>query len=296
MRSLGRITLLAGAGIIVSTALMLAGGQAAAPGAGRAAAPAPARPAAAAPAPQAAARPAASNAMPRTPEGHPDFSGVWQSLSSAGWDLQDHQSGLLGNVGFPPGRGVVEGGTIPYKPDALKQKQMNYAMRDTEDPGLAKCLLPGIPRATYMPYPFEINQSPTMVGFQYAFARAQRRVDMTGRSRDWLKGWPDFWMGDSRGSWAGDTLVLDVRKLDENAWLDHAGDWHTENAHVVERFTPIDRDHIQYEATIEDPDVYTRPWKIALPLYRIIDKNFEIQEWDCRYDQDSAKYKDATPK
>jgi hypothetical protein len=291
MRPLGRITLLAGAGILVSTALTLAGGQAAAPAAPRAAA--PARPAAAA-APQAPR--AASSALPRTPEGKPDFSGIWQTLSTAAWDLQDHGSGLLGVVGFPPGRGVVEGGAIPYKPEALKQKQMNYAMRDTEDPGLAKCLLPGVPRATYMPYPFEIIQNPKMVGIQYAFARAQRRIDLTGKSREWLKGWPDFWMGDSRGKWEGDTLVIDVRKLDENSWLDHAGDFHTENAHVVERFSPIDRDHIQYEATIEDPDVYTRPWKISMPLYRVVDKNAEIFEWDCRFDQDSAKYKDAIPK
>jgi hypothetical protein len=103
-------------------------------------------------------------------------------------------------------------------------------------------------------------------------------------------------MGDSRGKWEGDTLVVDVRKLSERTWFDHAGNWHTENLHVVERYTPIDRDHIQYEATIEDPDVFTRPWKISFPLYRMIDKQPEVFEWDCRFDQDTRKYKEATPK
>ena len=147
-----------------------------------------------------------------------------------------------------------------------------------------------------MPYRFEIVQNPTMIGIRYAFARAVRTIDLAGKSREWLEGWPDFWMGDSRGKWEGDTLVVDVRKLSENSWFDHVGNFHTEEMHVVERYSPIDRDHIQYKATIEDPNVFTRPWKISMPLYRIIDKNFEIFEWDCRFDQDSEKYKDAIPK
>jgi len=234
--------------------------------------------------------------MPRTPEGKPDFSGLWQAMNTAAWDLQDHNSELAGYLGVPPGKGVVEGNQIPYKPDALKQKEKNFANRDKDDPAFAKCLLPGVPRATYMPYPFEIVQNPKMMGIRYEFARAIRTIDLAGKSRAWLEGWPDFWMGDSRGKWEGDTLVVDVRKLIEETWFDHAGNFHTENAHVVERYTPIDRDHIQYEATIEDPDVFTRPWKISMPLYRIIDKNTEVLEWDCRFDQDSEKYKDAIPK
>ena len=234
--------------------------------------------------------------MPRTPEGKPDFSGVWQALTTASWDIQNHNSDLAGYLGVPPGKGIVDGNEIPYKPDALAQKKKNYEKRDTEDPAFAKCYLPGIPRANYMPYPFEIVQNPSQVGFRYEFARATRVVDLTGHSREWLEGWPDFYMGDSRGKWEGDTLVVDVRKLDERTWFDHAGNFHTENLHVVERYTPIDRDHIQYEATIEDPNVFTRPWKISMPLYRILDKNAEIFEWDCRFDQDTEKYKDAVPK
>jgi hypothetical protein len=244
-----------------------------------------------------AARPAAAgNPMPRTADGKPDFGGIWQALNSAAWDIQDHSASLAGNSGVPPGKGVVEGNEIPYKPEALAQKKKNYEKRDTEDPGFTKCYLPGVPRATYMPYPFEIIQNPKMVGIRYQFARAVRTIDLTGASREWLEGWPDFWLGDSRGKWEGDTLVVDVRKLDERTWFDHAGNFHTENLHVVERYSPIDRDHIQYEATMDDPGVFTRPWKISMPLYRIIDRNPEVFEWDCRFDQDTEKYKDAIPK
>ena len=281
MRPPGSIALVTGAGVVVSTVFILAGSQTAAPAA---------RPAA-------QARPAAAaNQIPRTPEGKPDFTGIWQALNTAAWDIQDHNAGLAGYLGVPPGRGIVEGNEIPYKPAALEQRKKNFEKRDTEDPAFTKCLLPGVPRATYMPYPFEIVQNPGMLGIRYEFARAVRTIDLTGRSRDWLEGWPDFYMGDSRGKWEGDTLVVDVRKLSENTWFDHAGNFHTEEMHVVERYSLIDRDHIQYEATIEDPNIFTRPWKISMPLYRILDKNMEVFEWDCRFDQDSVKYKDAIPK
>jgi hypothetical protein len=281
MRPFGRLTFLTSAGIALFTIFALADGQTPPPAARQAT---PARPA------------AGANQMPRTPDGKPDFSGIWQALNTAAWDIQDHSSSAASFVGMPPGRGVVEGNEIPYKPEALAQKKENFEKRATEDPAFAKCLLPGVPRATYMPYPFEIIQNPNVIGIRYAFARAVRTIDLAGRSRDWLKGWPDFWMGDSRAKWEGDTLVVDVRKLDERTWFDHAGNFHSDALHVLERYSPIDRDHIQYEATIEDPNVFTRPWKMSMPLYRIIDRNIEIFEWDCRFDQDSEKYKDATPK
>jgi hypothetical protein len=271
MRSLGRVTLGIASGLVLG-AFTLAGGQTA-------------------PAPKPAA-----NQVPRTADGKPDFSGIWQALTTAAWDLQDHASSYTSFVGMPPGRGVVDGNEIPYKPEALKQKQENFKNRLTEDPAFAKCYLPGVPRATYMPYPFEIIQNPALVGIRYSFARAVRTIDLAGRSRAWLDGWPDFWMGDSRGKWDGDTLVVDVRKLDERTWFDHAGNHHSADLHVVERYSYIDRDHIQYEATIEDPATFTRPWKISMPLYRVLDRNAEIFEWDCRFDQESEKYKDAVPK
>ena len=232
-----RLTLVV-VGIAVSTVVTFAAGQTTAPAA---------RPAA-------RALPAAGvNQLPRTSDGKPDFSGIWQALNTAAWDIQDHSASLASLLGVPPGRGVVEGNEIPYKPEALEQKKKNFAKRGTDDPAFAKCLLPGVPRATYMPYPFEIIQNPNLVGIRYAFARAVRTIGLDGKSRAWLEGWPDFWMGDSRGKWEGDTLVVDVRKLDEKSWFDHAGNFHSDALHVVERYSPLDRDHIQYEATIEDP-------------------------------------------
>src|SRR4029077_16057924 len=166
MRPFGRLTLVTGAGIVAATALTWAGGQTPAP------APRPAAP---------QVRPAAgANQMPRTPDGKPDFSGIWQALNTAAWDIQDHNSALAGYLGVPPGKGVVDGNDIPYKPDALEQKKKNFAQRDTEDPAFVKGLLPRVARATYMPYPFEIIQNPRMVGIRYAFARAVRTIDLAG--------------------------------------------------------------------------------------------------------------------
>ncbi len=276
MKRSGRLTLVAGFGVVVSAVFTGAAGQTTPPAANRAA----------------QARPPAANQRLRASDGKPDFSGIWQAINTAAWDIQDHSASL----GVPPGPGVVEGHELPYRPEALEQKKQNVAKRATEDPGFAKCLLPGVPRATYMPYPFEIIQNTNLIGIRYAFARAVRTIRLDGKGREWLEGWPDFWMGDSRGKWEGDTLVVDVRKLDEHSWFDHAGNFHSDALHVVERYSPIDRDHIQYEATIDDPQVFTRPWKMRMPLYRIIDTNAEVLEWDCRFDQDTEKYKDAKPK
>ena len=277
MKRSGRLTLVAGLGVVVSTVFTGAAGQTTPPAANRAA---QARP------------PAAANQLLRASDGKPEFSGIWQAINTAAWDIQDHSASL----GVPPGPGVVEGNELPYRPEALEQKKQNFAKRATDDPGFAKCFLPGVPRATYMPYPFEIIQNTNIIGIRYAFARAVRTIRLDGKGRTWLEGWPDFWMGDSRGKWEGDTLVVDVRKLDERSWFDNAGNFHSDALHVVERYSPIDRDHIQYEATIDDPQVFTRPWKMRMPLYRIIDSNAEVLEWDCRFDQDTEKYKDAKPK
>ena len=277
MKRSGRLTLFASLGVVVSTVFTGAAGQTTPPAANRAA---QARP------------PAAANQLLRASDGKPEFSGIWQAINTAAWDIQDHSASL----GVPPGPGVVEGNELPYRPEALEQKKQNFAKRTTDDPGFAKCFLPGVPRATYMPYPFEIIQNTNIIGIRYAFARAVRTIRLDGKGRTWLEGWPDFWMGDSRGKWEGDTLVVDVRKLDERSWFDNAGNFHSDALHVVERYSPIDRDHIQYEATIDDPQVFTRPWKMRMPLYRIIDSNAEVLEWDCRFDQDTEKYKDAKPK
>jgi hypothetical protein len=214
--------------------------------------------------------------------GHPDLNGVWQAMNTANWDLQDHsaqpgplwQSGAIGAV--PAGQTVVEGGDIPYQPAALQKKKENFAKRQTDDPE-AKCYMPGIPRAAYMPYPFQIVQSQKDILFVYEFATANRLVNL-GPSQ---KAGTDTWMGTSNGRWEGETLVVDVTGLNGLAWLDRAGDWASDKLHVVERYTRTGPDHIQYEATIEDPSVFTRPWKISMPLYRHVEKNALLLEFKC---------------
>ena len=214
--------------------------------------------------------------------GHPDLNGIWQAMNTANWDLLDHpaqpgafwQTGAIGAI--PAGQTVVEGGEIPYKPEALKKKQENFQKRMTEDPE-AKCYMPGIPRATYLPYPFQIVQSQRDILFVYEYATANRLVNLGPPQ----KAGSDTWMGTSNGRWEGETLVVDVTGLNGLAWFDRAGDWASDQLHVVERYTRVGPDHMQYEATIEDPAVFTRPWKISMPLYRHIEKNAQILEFKC---------------
>jgi hypothetical protein len=219
---------------------------------------------------------------PRSFDGHPDLSGVWEALNTANWDIEDHspQPGTLWQTGAigaePAGASVVEGGAIPYKPEALARKKENFANRRTNDPE-AKCYMPGIPRANYMPYPFQIVQSPEGILFVYEYASANRLVNM-GKP---VEAASDTWMGTNNGHWEGETLVIDVTGLNGLAWFDRAGDYATDNLHVVERFTRADRDHLQYEVTIEDPKVFTRPWKISMPLYRRVERNAQILEFKC---------------
>ena len=224
-----------------------------------------------------AAAPAALSAQgyraPRTADGKPDLNGIWQALNTAHADLQDH--GAL--PGVPASPGVVDGNEIPYQPGALAKKKENLANSATADP-LAGCFLPGVPRATYLPCPFQIAQTPSAVAFLYTFRRAPRLVYTDGSKH------PEglvFWMGDSRGRWEGDTLVVDVTSFNDKTWFDSAGNFHSEALHVVERYTRTGPDHLLYEATIEDPNVFTRPWKISMPLYRRLEKNLQILEYEC---------------
>jgi hypothetical protein len=214
--------------------------------------------------------------------GHPDLNGIWQAMNTANWDLLDHpaQAGPLWQLGaigaVPAGQTVVDGGQIPYKPEALKKKEENFAKRLTDDPE-AKCYMPGIPRATYMGHPFQIVQSQRDMLFVYEFATANRLVNL-GPSQ---KAGSDTWMGTSNGRWEGETLVVDVTGLNGLAWLDRAGDWASDQLHVVERYTRTGPDHLQYEAMIEDPSVFTRPWKMSMTLYRHVEKNAQILEFKC---------------
>jgi hypothetical protein len=238
---------------------------------------------------QAAWAQAPARAIPRTADRKPDLNGVWQVLNSAAWDLEDHN----GSLGVPAGQSVVEGGEIPYQTSARAKKNQNFQGRETHDPAEAACFMLGVPRVTYIPFPFEIIQNPKLVTLSYEFGHTRRSIFVDGTPHP--SGFPDFWMGDSRGRWEGDTLVADVTNLDERTWLDHAGNYHSDALHVVERFTLTDPDHILYEATLEDPKVFTKPWKISMPLYRRLEKNVKILEYDCvQYIQDQ-KYSNAKP-
>src|SRR5947207_5115949 len=244
---------------------------------------------------------AAAATAARTIDGKPDFSGIWQALNEAHWDLQAHearpgavtQSGVypyayskvpaapvlaLGAAGGVPGSlGVVEGdGQIPYTPEAAAIKKENAEHWIDRDPEL-KCYLPGIPRAMYMPYPFQIVQSTNKVNIAYAFTSTARTIHL-----DKVDGPPDdTYMGHSVGRWEGDTLVVDVTNFNGKNWFDRAGNFHSDALHLVERFTPITPDAIRYEVTIEDPKVFTRSWKISMPLYRRLEPDMQLLEYRC---------------
>jgi hypothetical protein len=242
---------------------------------------------------------AAPPAVPqgRAVDGHPDLTGIWQTMSTANWDLQDHpaQAGpffQLGAVGaIPSGRGVVEGGEIPYKPESLKQKEANFKNRWKDDPEV-KCYMAGIPRANYMPYPFQIVQSPRGILMAYEYASANRVINM-GKP---VEASVDTWMGTANGRWEGDTLVIDNTGFNDESWFDRAGDFHSDQLHVVERLTLTDADHLNYEATIEDPQVFTRPWKINLILNRHTEKNAQLTEFKCVEFAEELLYGDVRKK
>ncbi len=176
----------------------------------------------------------------------------------------------------PGGQGVVEGGIIPYLPAAAAQKQKNFDNRLTGDPEV-KCYLPGVPRATYMPYPFQILQNQNTIGIVYAYAGAYRDILL----RDPGPAPTDSWMGQSVGKWEGDTLVVTVTDQNAKTWFDRSGDFHTDELRVTERYSLLSSDVMNYEATIEDAKVFSRPWKISMPLYRHLEKNARLVEFKC---------------
>jgi hypothetical protein len=228
-------------------------------------------------------RPSAAQ-FTRMPDGKPNLNGIWAANNTAHWDIQTHRAkqgpvtALGAAFSVPGGLGVVEGGEIPYKPEALAQRDANAKNWMANDPEV-KCYLPGVPRATYMPYPFQIVQStePNDVLVTYEFASASRIIHMSTSQEAPI----DAWMGWSNGRWEGDTLVVDVKGFVEQTWFDRAGNYHSDALHVVERYTPIGPDVIQYEATIEDPKVFTRAWKMSMPLYRRVEKDAQLMEYKC---------------
>jgi hypothetical protein len=236
---------------------------------------------------------------PHTADGKPDFNGIWQAFVTADIDIQDHdaQAGPHPDVmgaydQWPGGQGIVEGGEIPYRPEALAQKKANAEKRmvvnitsddhrhDTGDPEL-KCYMPGVPRANYMPFPFQIVQTPHVIMMAYEYARALRTVYIENDKTIPQAAPADSWMGWSHGHFEGDVLVVDSRGFVPYTWFDRAGDYHSDALHVVERYTQVSPYHIMYEATIDDPKVFTRPWKMSFPLYRRMEKNIQLVDYNC---------------
>jgi hypothetical protein len=226
----------------------------------------------------------AAAAIPRARDGKPNLSGIWQVLSTANFDLQDHSA----RKDAPGGQSVVEGGEIPYQAWALAKKRENFKNRATADTE-AQCHLLGVPRSTYSGHPFQIFQSSIdePITILYEYAHANRFIYTNGT--DHPKGPIEWWMGDSRGHWEGDTLVVDNVHFNDQTWFDRAGDFHSEELHVVERYTLTDPDHINYQARIEDPKVFTKPWNINLVLYRRKEKDVQLLEFEC-YTFDIDKY------
>ncbi len=233
---------------------------------------------------------------PRLANDRPNLNGIWQALNSANYDLERHMARPamqlregphgplpavpvlhLGAVAaVPGGMGVVEGGKIPYKPEAeakRKENQKHWIERDPE----IKCYMPGVPRATYMPFPFQIFQNENSFFIAYEFAGAVRNIYL----EDVGPAETDSWMGQSVGRWEGDTLVVDVTGQTDQTWFDRSGTHHSNQLRVFERYTLISPNHIQYEATIEDPEVFTRPWKISMPLYRRMEKDARLMDFKC---------------
>ena len=215
-----------------------------------------------------------TTAIPRTADGKPDLSGIWQVMNTAAWDIQDHSA----QKGVPGGQGVVEGNDIPYQPWALARKKENYEQRATLDPE-TKCYLPGVPRITYMPFPFQIIQKPNELTILYEYVHAVRYIFTNGNPHP--PGQIEWWLGDSRGRWEGDTLVVDVMHFNDQTWFDRAGNFHSDALHLTERYTLIDADHINYAVTVEDPKVFTRPWNMSMILYRHKEKNFQLLDYEC---------------
>ena len=223
-----------------------------------------------------------NSAIPRTADGKPDFTGIWQAMNTANWNLEAHPASrgpviaLGGAFSIPGGVGVVEGNEIPYLPAAAAKRKENADNWLARDPEI-RCYLPGVPRMMYMPYPVQIIQGQNGILITSEFASASRVVRMDGQAKSPI----ESWMGWSIGRWDGDALVVEVTDQIDRTWFDRAGNYHSDALKVVERYTLADRNTINYEATMEDPKVFSRPWKITMPLYRHVEANAQLLEYKC---------------
>jgi len=288
IRFTGAIVALAGAAVVTLAVMPIAGQAPQGGGRGAAAPAAPAQ--------------AGRGAAPRVARiaGHPNMNGIWQAMGTAYWNLEDHSASAtqfwqLGAIGaIPAGQSVITepaGGTIPYLPAALKKRDELRAGWPKSDPE-AKCYMPGIPRATYMPYPFQIVQGQKDILFVYEYASSNRIVHMQSKSEAPV----DSWMGWSNGRWEGETLAITVNGFNDSTWFDRSGNHHTEGLTVEERYTLQGDNVLIYEATMTDPKTFSRPWKIRLPLYRRLEPNVQLLEFKCVEFSEELLYGDLKKK
>ena len=214
----------------------------------------------------------------------PDLNGLWQAMGTAHWNLEGQNAfkgpatHLLGGLGgIPAGISYVEGGIIPYNPAALAQRNEYRDEWWQWDPAV-KCYIPGIPRQTYMPFPFHVVQSGQKVFFAYEFGSNSRIVHL---DRPATRAELPSWMGYSTGRWEGNTLVVEVTDQVPDTWFDAAGNHHSDQLKVTERYTLVNPNQITYEAVIEDAQTFTRPWRIKIPLYRRLEDNAQLLEYKC---------------
>ncbi|HZM59680.1 MAG TPA: hypothetical protein VFB85_07775 [Vicinamibacterales bacterium] len=240
----------------------------------------------------------AATPRPARIAGKPNLNGIYQAINTAYWNLEDHSASdlkqfwQLGAIAaIPPGQSVVEGGTIPYLPAALKKRAENQAGWPKTDPE-AKCYMGGIPRSTYMPYPFQIVQGQKDILFVYEYASSNRIVHMDKPSEAPV----DSWMGWSNGKWEGDTLVIDVSGHNDQTWFDRAGNHHSDQLKVTERYQLLDTGNLQYSATIEDSKTFSKPWTIRMPLYRLVEQNVQLLEFKCVEFSEELLYGDLKKK
>jgi hypothetical protein len=237
---------------------------------------------------------AQKNDRPERLLGHPNLNGIWEAMNTAYWNLEAHSATDLSEfwqlgalAAIPAGQSVVKEGEIPYLPAALEQRNKNHEGWPASDPETS-CYLPGIPRATYMQYPFQIFQGDGDILMVYSYATINRLVNMGAPIEPPV----DTWMGQSNGHWDGDTLVIETYGFNDRTWLDRAGNYAGAAAHVTERFTLTDSDHIQYQATVENPEVFSKPWTIEMPLYRHVEPNARLLEFKCVPFADKFLYHD----
>ncbi|MES2941424.1 MAG: hypothetical protein V4772_00990 [Pseudomonadota bacterium] len=224
---------------------------------------------------------AGASKIPRTSQGKPDFSGIWQTTSAADFDLEPHSA----RRDAPPGPGIVEGNMIPYLPKALEQKKKNFEARLTDDPRL-RCVTPGVPRSVYTREPFQIFQRQRDLTLIHQSGHTVRTIHTNNTQHPTEPN--EWWLGDSRAKWEGDTLVVDVKHFNDGTWLDRAGNFHSDALHLVERWKFLDANTLEYKATISDAKVFSRPWDISVVLHRHREKNFQLVENYCYtldYDQ-----------